>query len=162
MRAACCEATVLRHEVIAEDIRLLTVLWPDREHIPHAGQFFTLRAWGADEAPFLSRPISVHKWDAETQTVEFLYAVVGEGTRKLTALMPGDSFQLTGPMGNGFDTADLLSRYKKIAVVGCTQIMGNFASTNIILPVKRRVNKPRAKTVCHFGKDFTAKCRFNL
>ena len=118
MRAACCEATVLRHEVIAEDIRLLTVLWPDREHIPHAGQFFTLRAWGADEAPFLSRPISVHKWDAETQTVEFLYAVVGEGTRKLTALMPGDSFQLTGPMGNGFDTADLLSRYKKIAVVG--------------------------------------------
>ena len=46
MRAACCEATVLRHEVIADDIRLLTVLWPDREHAPHAGQFFTLRAWG--------------------------------------------------------------------------------------------------------------------
>ena len=41
MRAACCEATVLRHEVIADDIRLLTALWPDREHAPHAGQFFT-------------------------------------------------------------------------------------------------------------------------
>ena len=118
MRAACCEATVLRHEVIADDIRLLTALWPDREHAPHAGQFFTLRAWGADEAPFLSRPISVHKWDAETQTVEFLYAVVGEGTRKLTALKKGDSFQLTGPMGNGFDVADILSKYQKIAVVG--------------------------------------------
>ena len=118
MRAACCEATVLRHEVIADDIRLLTALWPDREHVPHAGQFFTLRAWGADEAPFLSRPISVHKWDAETQTVEFLYAVVGEGTRKLTALKKGDSFQLTGPMGNGFDVADILSKYQKIAVVG--------------------------------------------
>ena len=36
MRAACCEATVLRHEVIADDIRLLTALWPDREHAPHA------------------------------------------------------------------------------------------------------------------------------
>jgi len=58
MRAACCEATVLRNEVIAPDIRLLTVIWPDRDHAPHAGQFFTLRAWGADEAPFLSRPIS--------------------------------------------------------------------------------------------------------
>ena len=34
MRAACCEATVLRHEVIADDIRLLTALWPDREHAP--------------------------------------------------------------------------------------------------------------------------------
>ena len=90
MRAACCEATVLRHEVIADDIRLLTALWPDREHVPHAGQFFTLRAWGADEAPFLSRPISVHKWDAETQTVEFLYAVVGEGTRKLMTTITSD------------------------------------------------------------------------
>ena len=56
--------------------------------------------------------------DAETQTVEFLYAVVGEGTRKLTALKKGDSFQLTGPMGNGFDVADILSKYQKIAVVG--------------------------------------------
>ena len=34
MRAACCEATVLRHEVIADDIRLLRVLWPDRDHAP--------------------------------------------------------------------------------------------------------------------------------
>ena len=77
MRAACCEATVLSHEVIAADIRLLRALWPDREHLPHAGQFFTLRAWGADEAPFLSRPISVHKWEPETQTIEFLYQVIG-------------------------------------------------------------------------------------
>ena len=44
MRAACCEATVLSHEVIAADIRLLRALWPDREHLPHAGQFFTLRS----------------------------------------------------------------------------------------------------------------------
>ena len=118
MRAACCEATVLRHEVIAEDIRLLTVLWPDREHIPHAGQFFTLRAWGADEAPFLSRPISVHKWEPETQTVEFLYQVIGEGTHKIAQLKTGDTFQLTGPMGNGFDIPALAEQYHKIAVVG--------------------------------------------
>ncbi len=41
MRAACCEATVLSHESILPDIRLLRALWPDREHAPHAGQFFT-------------------------------------------------------------------------------------------------------------------------
>ena len=118
MRAACCEATVLRNEVIAPDIRLLTVVWPDRDHAPHAGQFFTLRAWGADEAPFLSRPISVHRWNPDSSTIEFLYQVVGEGTEKIAQLKMKDTFQLTGPMGNGFDTADLLSRYKKIAVVG--------------------------------------------
>ena len=86
MRAACCEATVLRNEVIAPDIRLLTVVWPDRDHAPHAGQFFTLRAWGADEAPFLSRPISVHRWNPDSSTIEFLYQVVGEGTEKLAQL----------------------------------------------------------------------------
>ena len=118
MRAACCEATVLSHEVVAGDIRLLRALWPDREHLPHAGQFFTLRAWGADEAPFLSRPISVHKWEPETQTIEFLYQVIGEGTQKIAQLKQQDTFQLTGPMGNGFDVPDILSKYKKIAVVG--------------------------------------------
>ena len=118
MRAACCEATVLRNEVIAPDIRLLTVVWPDRDHAPHAGQFFTLRSWGADEAPFLSRPISVHRWNPDSSTIEFLYQVVGEGTEKIAQLKMKDTFQLTGPMGNGFDVPDILSKYKKIAVVG--------------------------------------------
>ena len=118
MRAACCEATVLRNEVIAPDIRLLTVVWPDRDHAPHAGQFFTLRSWGADEAPFLSRPISVHRWNPDSSTIEFLYQVVGEGTEKLAQLKQRDTFQLTGPMGNGFDVPDIVSKYKKIAVVG--------------------------------------------
>ena len=63
-------------------IRLLTVIWPDRDHAPHAGQFFTLRAWGADEAPFLSRPISVHRWNPDSSTIEFLYQVVGECCRE--------------------------------------------------------------------------------
>lgn len=118
MRAVCCEATVLGHETVAQDIRLLTVRWPDRDHAPHAGQFFTLRSWAAEEAPFLSRPISVHCWDPETQTLGFLYQVVGQGTEKLATLRPGDSFQLTGPMGNGFDVAALVSQYSRIAVVG--------------------------------------------
>ena len=51
MHAACCEATVLGQSVVASDIRLLRVLWPDPAHAPHAGQFFTLRGWGAGEAP---------------------------------------------------------------------------------------------------------------
>ena len=104
MRAACCEATVLGHSVVASDIRLLRVLWPNPGHAPHAGQFFTLRSWGAGEAPFLSRPISVHKWEPETE--------------KLAALAEGDIIQLTGPMGNGFDVPAIAQKYQKIALVG--------------------------------------------
>ncbi len=118
MRAACCEATVLRHEQVSSDVYLLRALWPDAAHAPHAGQFFTLRSWGAEEAPFLSRPISVHKWEPENLAVEFLYQAIGEGTRRLTQLQQGDTFQLTGPMGNGFDARALAAQYRRIAVVG--------------------------------------------
>ncbi len=52
---SCCEATVLRNEVIAPDIRLLTVRGRTAPR-PHAGQFFTLRAWGADERPSCPGP----------------------------------------------------------------------------------------------------------
>ena len=91
MRAACCEATVLRNEVIAPDIRLLTVVWPDRDHAPHAGQFFTLRSWGADEAPFLSRPISVHRWNPDSSTIEFcirLWARAPKSWRSSSSRIP--------------------------------------------------------------------------
>ena len=125
MRAACCEATVLRNEVIAPDIRLLTVVWPDRDHAPHAGQFFTLRSWGADEAPFLSRPISVHRWNPDSSTIEFLYQVVGEGTEKLAQLKQQDTFQLTRELAAagvkpdvffGFrDTPYCMEEYREIA-----------------------------------------------
>ena len=125
MRAACCEATVLRNEVIAPDIRLLTVVWPDRDHAPHAGQFFTLRSWGADEAPFLSRPISVHRWNPDSSTIEFLYQVVGEGTEKLAQLKQQDTFQLTRELAAagvkpdvffGFrDTPYCMEEYRSIA-----------------------------------------------
>ena len=63
-------------------------------------------------------PISVHRWNPDSSTIEFLYQVVGEGTEKLAQLKQRDTFQLTGPMGNGFDVPDILSKYKKIAVVG--------------------------------------------
>jgi dihydroorotate dehydrogenase electron transfer subunit len=118
MRAVCCEAAVLSHEYVQADIRLLRVRWPDADHAPHAGQFFTLRSWGAGEAPLLSRPISVHKWEPETRTVEFLYQLLGEGTHKLAALEAGDTLQVTGPMGNGFDIPALAAQYRRIAVVG--------------------------------------------
>lgn len=116
MNAACFDSAVTAHCALAEGIRLLTARWEGPA--PHAGQFFTLRAWGSEEGPFLSRPISVHKWDAEKHEIEFLYQVKGTGTQKLAALRPGDTLQLTGPMGNGFDAAALAAQYPRIAVVG--------------------------------------------
>ena len=118
MNATSCNLTVLRQETVAEDIMRLTVQWQDRSREPHAGQFYMLRAWAADATPILSRPISVDDFDNQTGALTFLYQVKGEGTHKLAALKKGDTFQLTGPMGNGFDIPALAGQYRKIAVVG--------------------------------------------
>ena len=86
MRAASCETVVLGQQEVAENIMKMRVSWVDEEHAPHAGQFFMLRGWADDEAPFLSRPISLHSFDAQQESLEFLYQVKGEGTEKLSQL----------------------------------------------------------------------------
>ena len=85
----------------------LVVQWQDPSREPHAGQFYMLRAWAADATPILSRPISVDDFDHQTGALTFLYQVKGEGTRKLAALQAGNALTVTGPCGNGFDTAAL-------------------------------------------------------
>lgn len=117
MNAACCECRVLAQEIVAPDIRRLTVQWPDAGRPAHAGQFFMLRAWGANETPMLSRPISVHDFDPATGVLTFLYQVKGEGTQKLAALQAGQTLQVTGPCGNGFNTA-AIAQMGEVAVVG--------------------------------------------
>ncbi|WP_367925491.1 dihydroorotate dehydrogenase electron transfer subunit [uncultured Ruthenibacterium sp.] len=113
MRAANCEVVVLRNEPQAQNIYLLTALWDAATPAPKAGQFYMLRAWAADEAPILSRPISLHSFDESLREVSFLYEVKGQGTEKLAALGTGDRLQLTGPAGNGFPIEG-----KKVALAG--------------------------------------------
>ena len=124
MNATSCKVTVLRQSTVAADIRCLTVQWPDASRPAKAGQFFMLRAWAANETPILSRPISVHDFDAATGALTFLYQVKGEGTQKLAALKEGDTLTVTGPCGNGFDVAAIArgrqaaKKQAKIAVAG--------------------------------------------
>ncbi len=73
------------------------------------GQFYMLKAW--DEYPILQRPISVY--DADAETVSFLYKVVGKGTKTFAELKKDDDITLLGALGNGFPIID-----GKIALVG--------------------------------------------
>jgi dihydroorotate dehydrogenase electron transfer subunit len=65
------------------------------------GQFYMLRGdWGAD--PLLGRPISILSEDASSGTLRFLIKNVGEGTRRLCALEPGQKVLGLGPLGRPF------------------------------------------------------------
>jgi len=59
-----------------------------------------LRSW--DKNPLLSRPLSV--FDLDKEKISFVYAIHGQGTKKLSTLRSGEKVSLTGPLGNGWKT----------------------------------------------------------
>jgi dihydroorotate dehydrogenase electron transfer subunit len=65
------------------------------------GQFYMVRGdWGAD--PMLPRPLSILGDDPAGGTLRFLLKVVGEGTRRLYDLEPGQKVTALGPLGRPF------------------------------------------------------------
>lgn len=99
---------ILSNEALGDDFYLMKV---QEKNEVHPGQFYMLRAW--DTYPVLSRPISI--FDADGETVSFLYKKVGKGTELLTKLQNGQEITLDGPHGNGFPE---LEGKQKIALVG--------------------------------------------
>ncbi|HSR36687.1 MAG TPA: dihydroorotate dehydrogenase electron transfer subunit, partial [Desulfurivibrionaceae bacterium] len=64
------------------------------------GQFLMLRV-GEGRDPLLRRPLSIHQVTANGW-VQVLFKVVGQGTRLLAALAPGQAVDVVGPLGNRF------------------------------------------------------------
>jgi dihydroorotate dehydrogenase electron transfer subunit len=85
------------------------------------GQFLQVRV---DDSPstFLRRPCSVHFIDKESNELWLLIQLVGDGTRRLAQLKPGDSINLIYPLGNGFtlpkDIFTSEDTNKKLLLVG--------------------------------------------
>lgn len=69
------------------------------------GQFVEVRIDGATST-FLRRPISICFVDNRVHELWLLVAAVGEGTRWLTTLQPGDRLNCVLPLGNGFTVSD--------------------------------------------------------
>lgn len=68
------------------------------------GQFFHLLCPAAGgHQPYLRRPMSIYGYYPETGELHFLYKVTGEGTSALATLQPGQSLDVLGPLGIGFE-----------------------------------------------------------
>lgn len=65
------------------------------------GQFIEVRVDGSP-ATFLRRPISINYVDGERNELWLLVHAVGEGTRRLARLLPGERLNCVYPLGNGF------------------------------------------------------------
>lgn len=93
------KCTILSHEVIKGDYRMLVLSAPEMAKDTAPGQFVHVRVPGLEDTA-LRRPFSV--FDAEDGKVYVLYKSVGRGTRALTQAKVGDTASVMGPLGHGF------------------------------------------------------------
>ena len=65
------------------------------------GQFVQVKI---DDSPntFLRRPFSIHDVDYKNNSLQLLIKIVGDGSKRLSILKPGDKVNMMYPLGNGF------------------------------------------------------------
>jgi len=95
------EAPLLRREVLEGDYRLLTFRHAAVARAACAGQFVMIKA-GRSAAPPLRRPFSILATDPGEESFTLFVKVVGQGTRALDTLAPGESARCLGPLGRPF------------------------------------------------------------
>lgn len=92
--------TVISNDEVAEGVfRMLFESDVARQIQP--GQFMNFTIPG-NAAHILKVPLSFAQADADAKTVEIVYAVVGEGTERLSRMSLGESSHLLGPCGRGW------------------------------------------------------------
>ncbi len=93
--------TVVGAEHINARYVLLRLTHTDKLPVMRAGQFVEVRVDGSPTT-FLRRPISINDYDEARNELHLLVAIVGDGTRRLACLTPGDKLNVILPLGNGF------------------------------------------------------------
>ena len=107
---------VISHEWVNAEYKHLVVEATPKALTSQPGQFFHILCPTPDEREvWFRRPQSIYRVDDAQRRVEFLYKVVGRGTRGLASVEPGDTINMLGPLGIGFT---LEPQWKNVVVLG--------------------------------------------
>lgn len=91
---------VVSNEPCAQGLFRAVVSSPELAAALRPGQFVNIRVPGARQ--ILRVPLSFAETDGQKGTIELVYAVVGDGTRALSAMVPGQRASVLGPSGNAW------------------------------------------------------------
>jgi dihydroorotate dehydrogenase electron transfer subunit len=107
---------VVSHEWVNEEYKHLVVKASPKALAAQPGQFFQLLCPSPDAGEvWFRRPQSLYRVQRSSGRLEFLYKVVGRGTKGLALLKPGDTLNMMGPLGVGFR---LEPSWKNVVVLG--------------------------------------------
>ena len=107
---------VVSHEWVNDEYMHMVVKASPKALGAQPGQFFQLLCPSPDEVEvWFRRPQSVYRVTPAKGELEFLYKVVGRGTKGLAMLKAGDKLSMLGPLGVGFK---LQPGWKNVVVLG--------------------------------------------
>lgn len=107
------DGKIIENKEIGTGNYLLKVKIDDTMIIPKAGQFYLLKC--KNEIRILKRPISLHFVNENEKILEFVYRVTGEGTKEMSFYNEGETINIQGPLGTGFD---IKPKNKKAVIIG--------------------------------------------
>lgn len=93
--------TVVANEPVAEGVFRLTIEAPRLAEAIKPGQFMSFAVPG-DPTQLVRIPVSYSAALPDVGAVVTYYAVVGDGTRRLSEMLPGSTSTVLGPGGNGW------------------------------------------------------------
>ena len=108
------KSTVIEQKMIADGI---CSMWLDAKEVAvqaKPGQFISV--YSNDKSRVLPRPISICEIDREKGTLRSVDRVVGNGPEEFSKAEAGDSFEILGPLGNGFPIEE--AKGKKVLMIG--------------------------------------------
>ena len=94
-------APLVDREALGGAYFLLTFRHPETAREARPGQFVMIKA-GVSAEPPLRRPFSILSVDAARETFTLFVKAIGQGSRALCAMAPGDVAQCLGPLGRPF------------------------------------------------------------
>ena len=115
--------TVVTNERVADGLMRIVFSAPELASALAPGQFVNVHVPG-DASQILRVPLSFSCADAAAGTVEIVYAVVGDGTRRLSGMAAGETSTAVGPCGNPWPAVEGARRACVVAGgVGVTPIV---------------------------------------
>ena len=121
--------TVVSNEPVADGLARIVLRAPELAAALAPGQFVNVHVPG-DASQILRVPLSFSCADAEAGTVEIVYAVVGDGTRRLSQMATGETSTAVGPCGPPWPTVEGARRACIVAggvgitpVVACARML---------------------------------------
>lgn len=94
-------AKILSNTLIADGVFSIIIACKDLAAQSRSGQFLHIKC---GHSRLLRRPISI--CSVHSDVIRFVFEVKGEGTKWLSIRKPGDTLDILGPLGKGFEFPD--------------------------------------------------------